>query len=196
MFAGVLMSELAERLNKVLDRVTSDDFLSGRGLGNEIPFHAFDYPPELEFDVREHVRFLEEQIPKRHPSLSVLTINLFELVVDYLKDRRLFDKAVDMQRKKGDEATLKALRAPLDSSKLAKEIHERIESARPSMVFLTGIGSAFPLVRTHNLLNSLHPLMGQTPLVLFYPGQYDGQSLRLFGLLNDRPYYRAFRLVD
>jgi hypothetical protein len=38
--------------------------------------------------------------------------------------------------------------------------------------------------------------MGHTPLVLFYPGIYDGQSLRLFGTLKDKPYYRAFRLVD
>ena len=38
--------------------------------------------------------------------------------------------------------------------------------------------------------------MGSTPLVLFYPGVYDGQSLRLFGTLEDKPYYRAFRLVD
>ncbi len=31
--------------------------------------------------------------------------------------------------------------------------------------------------------------------MLFYPGRYDGQSLRLFGILPDKPYYRAFRLV-
>jgi len=25
--------------------------------------------------------------------------------------------------------------------------------------------------------------------VLFYPGVYEGQSLRLFGILEDKPYY-------
>ena len=55
---------------------------------------------------------------------------------------------------------------------------------------------AYPLLRTHNLLNNLHSVMGSTPLVLFYPGRYDGQTLRLFGMLEDNPYYRAFRLVD
>ena len=190
------MSALEKRLNKVLDRITSDDFLSGRGLGNEIPFHAFDYPPEQELAVREHVCFLQEQIPKKRPGISVLTINLFELLVDYLKERRLFDKAIQMQKKKGDDTTLKALRAPLDAGKIATVLHARIESAAPSMVFLTGVGAAFPLVRTHHLLNSLHPMMGNIPLILFYPGQYDGQSLCLFDVLTDRPYYRAFRLVD
>ena len=37
--------------------------------------------------------------------------------------------------------------------------------------------------------------MGQTPLVLFYPGRYDGQALRLFGKLTNDNYYRAFTLV-
>ncbi|WP_130470523.1 DUF1788 domain-containing protein [Candidatus Magnetaquicoccus inordinatus] len=190
------MSSLTERLNKILDRLTSDDFLSGSGLGNEIPFHAFDYPPQQELAVRDHIRFLEQQIPRKRQELSVLNINLFDLVVTYLQQRGLFDKAVEMQTNRGNPFILDKLKAPLDATKLAKVIHERIQEVQPSMVFLTGIGTAFPLVRTHTLLNSLQPLMGQTPLVLFYPGEYDGQALRLFGLLNERAYYRAFRLVD
>jgi hypothetical protein len=30
---------LHERLNKVLPRVTADEFIAGRGLGNEVAFH-------------------------------------------------------------------------------------------------------------------------------------------------------------
>lgn len=37
---------LTDRLNKILPRVTSDDFLGGAGIGNEIPFYIFDHPPE------------------------------------------------------------------------------------------------------------------------------------------------------
>ena len=37
--------------------------------------------------------------------------------------------------------------------------------------------------------------MGHTPLVMFYPGIYDQQSLSLFGKLPAQNYYRAFRLV-
>ena len=33
---------LTERLNKILPRVIADDFLSGRGIGNEIAFYIFD----------------------------------------------------------------------------------------------------------------------------------------------------------
>lgn len=186
---------LDDRLNAILDRVTSADFLSGRGLGNEVPFYAFDYPPEAEEQVRAHVEFLMEAIPKRKPDLRVARINLLELLIGMVEARGLYEKSLDMQRKKGDDALLKALLAPLAADKVAAELMKRQPVGSCDVLFLTGVGSAYPLIRTHTLLNSLQPLMGATPLVLFYPGRYDGQSLRLFGELGESPYYRAFRLV-
>lgn len=46
---------LEERLNQILPRITSRDFLDSKGLGNEIGFWVFDYPPERELDVRNFV---------------------------------------------------------------------------------------------------------------------------------------------
>ncbi len=48
------MSDLNERLNKILPRITSDEFLSGSGIGNEIAFYIFDYAPEDELKVRDY----------------------------------------------------------------------------------------------------------------------------------------------
>ncbi len=146
--------------------------------------------------IREHIRLLLTQIPKKRPDLRVRHLHLLELTVNHLKDRKLYDKAIALQQKKGDSAALKALKAPLNAEKIA---HVFAATARPEdhdLVLVSGVGGVFPLLRTHNLLNNLHALMRQTPLVLFYPGKYDGQSLRLFGILKDKPYYRAFRLVD
>jgi hypothetical protein len=191
-----MSTDFEQRLDKILDRLTSDDFLHGRGLGNEIPFYAFDYPPEHELAVREHIRFLLEQLPKRRPGLRVAHVNLFGLMVEHLKARGFYDKALQKQRQQGDAALRKALAAPLDAAKLAAVLADQVDPANRDLVLVSGVGSAYPLLRTHNLLNNLHHRMGSTPLVLFYPGVYDGQSLRLFGLLPDKPYYRAFRLVD
>ena len=191
-----MKNDFAQRLNKILDRVTSDDFLHGKGLGNEIPFYAFDYPPERELEVRDHINFLVAQLPKHRPGLRFYHINLFDLIIRQLKSRGFYDKALVLQRKKGDEALLKALAAPLDATKLAKVFADEVKPEEQDLVLVSGVGSAYPLLRTHNLLNNLHHRMGSTPLVLFYPGVYDGQSLRLFGILPDKPYYRAFRLVD
>lgn len=38
------MSDVQSRLDKIRQRITSQEFLKGRGLGNDVPFYAFDYP--------------------------------------------------------------------------------------------------------------------------------------------------------
>jgi hypothetical protein len=189
------MSDLNERLNKILPRVTSDDFLCGSGIGNEIAFYIFDYPPEDELRVRDFLRTLLDHLPKQKHGLRVRHVNLFDFVLDYLEGRKLLDKAIQMQREKGDEALKKALAGPLHESKLGALFAEAARPDQHDLVIVSGVGSVWPLLRTHSLLNNLHAVMGKTPLVMFYPGRYDGQSLRLFGKLKNNNYYRAFKLV-
>ena len=189
------MTSLTERLNEILPRLVSDEFLSGTGIGNEIAFYVFDYPPEDELRVREHVAFLADQIPMQRAGLRVAHVNLFDFVLDYLRARKLLDKALQMQREKGDAALLKALAGPLHEGKVAAYFAEVAQPQAHDVILVSGAGSVWPLLRSHTLLNNLHPVMGTTPLVLFYPGRYDGQSLRLFGKLKSNNYYRAFKLV-
>ena len=190
------MSEpLNERLNKILPRLVSPEFLSGRGLGNEIAFYIFDYPPEDELLVRDYLRTLLDHLPLQKPGLRVNHVNLFDLVLAYLTQRQLLDKAIQMQAQKGDEAVRKALAGPLHETKLARHFVDVVQPQAHDLVLLSGVGSVWPLLRSHTLLNNLQPVMGQVPLVVFYPGRYDGQSLRLFGKLKNNNYYRAFKLV-
>ncbi|MBT6419383.1 MAG: DUF1788 domain-containing protein [Gammaproteobacteria bacterium] len=186
---------LTDRLNQILPTITTTDFLSGKGLGNEIAFYIFDYDPEEELQIREHINFLLAQIPKTAPDLKVTHINLFDLILDYLKERKLLDKALQMQQQKGDAAVQKALAAPLHASKLLPLFEKAAAPEENDLVLVSGVGNVYPLLRTHSLLNNLHPIMGQTPLVLFFPGKYDGQALKLFGSLQDDNYYRAFKLI-
>jgi hypothetical protein len=203
------MSEvLTERLNKILPRITSDEFLSGSGIGNEIAFYIFDYAPEDELRVREHIDFLLEHIPRQKPNLHFTHINLLDFVLDYLKNRNLLDKALKLQLEKGDDALKGALASPLHPEKLAPLFCEVARPGQNKLVLVSGVGSVYPLIRTSSLLNNLQKVMGTTPLVLFYPGKYDHLTLRLFGKLSlsaytdgvqksKKPehYYRAFRLV-
>ena len=186
---------LDERLDQILPKITSKDFLEGKGLGNEISFWVFDYLPQDELAVRKHIDFLMVQIPKQRPDLKVAHINLFDLLIDYLRDRKLLDKAIDMQKAKGDEALMRALAAPLHGKNIAAFLVRQHPPQELDLMLMSGVGSAYPLLRSHNLLNNLHPVMGETPLVLFYPGAYDGQALSLFGQIKQDNYYRAFKLV-
>lgn len=187
---------LEERLNQILPRITSRDFLDSKGLGNEIGFWVFDYPPERELDVRNFVAgTVLPALAKQSPPIHVATVNLLQLVTDLLEERKLLDKTLEMQKTKGDDSTLAALRSVLKEDKLAQKIAKEHDIAQLDVLILTGVGSVYPMLRTHTLLSALHPIMGTTPLLMFFPGRYDGHSLRLFNTLAEDHYYRAFRLV-
>lgn len=186
---------ISERLNQVVNRLLSKELLSNSGLGNEIGFYIFDYSPSDELVVREFIGTITHQIKKRNAALRFTHINLFEAIIQYLKDRKILDKAYDLQKNKGDGELQKALKGPLHEQKIAKYLVSLAPPDENDLVILSGVGSAYPLLRSHTLLNSLHPLMNSTPLVMFYPGHFDGQGLRLFGKLKENNYYRAFRLV-
>ena len=203
-----MSDSLNERLNQILPRVTSDDFLSGDGIGNEIAFYIFDYPPEEELRVRKFLNDLPKDIQHRKRELRVKHLNLFDFVLDYLKNRKLLDKAIQMQREKGDDALKKALAGPLHPEKLLPFFAEAMQPQQHDLVILSGVGSVYPLLRTSSLLSNLQRIMGSTPLVMFYPGKYDQLTLRLFGKLTlsasfegegkakkSEHYYRAFKLV-
>jgi len=190
-----MTDSLDERLNKALDRLLDPNLLGGRGIGNEIGFYVFDYPAERELYVRGRVAALAQDIGRKRPNLRVAHVNLFDLIVGHLQERGLLEKAIALQKAKGDAALRSALAAPLHAQRLAEVLVTKADPASHNLVLLSGVGAAYPMVRSHNLLNGLHAVMGETPLVMFYPGRFDGQTLHLFDRVQDENYYRAFRLV-
>ena len=187
---------LDERLNQILPRITSRDFLDSKGLGNEIGFWIFDYPPEREMDVRGFLSgTVLPALGKHVPTIRADAVDLLKLVTDLLEERNLLDKAMEMQKNKGDDSTLAALRSVLKEDKIAQKIASQYDIANLDLLVLSGVGAVYPMLRTHTLLSALHPIMGNTPLLMFFPGRYDGHSLRLFNTLAEDHYYRAFRLV-
>jgi hypothetical protein len=187
---------LEERLNQILPRITSKDFLDSKGLGNEIGFWIFDYPPEREMDVRGFLSgTVLPALGKQVPPIKADSVDLLKLVTDLLEERNLLDKAMEMQKNKGDDSALSALRSVLKEDKIAQKIASQHDIANLDLLVLSGVGAVYPMLRTHTLLSALHPIMGNTPLLMFFPGRYDGHSLRLFNTLAEDHYYRAFRLV-
>jgi hypothetical protein len=183
---------LKERLNNVNRKLESEQFLASSGVGNELAFYIFDYPPECELEIRHFVDHSLHYLAKKN--IKVSHVNLFDMVIKYLEKRKLLNLVLKKDRLKSDGEILKALQAPLHEQKLAKAFVEMADPTNHQLVLMTGIGTSWPLVRSHTLLNALHPVMGGTPLVIFFPGRYDTMYLTLFGKL-DRRYYRAFPLM-
>lgn len=193
----MMTADFEQRLNQVLPRLLSADVLDNRGAGGEIGFWIFDYPPEREMDMRLWLDdVIVPGIQKQRPELRYAVVDLFQEVIALLQERKLLDKAYDMQLKKGDDALLASLRSVLKEDRLAARLVEKHDVAQLDLLIIRGVGAVYPMLRTHTLLSALHPHMRETPLLMFYPGRYDGLSLKLFNKLSDDNYYRAFRLVS
>ena len=65
-------------------------------------------------------------------------------------------------------------------------------------VFLYGIGSMFPFLRTSVFLSGYEEFneTSKYKIIVFYPGESEGNTFSLFGKINDRHTYRAILLIN
>ncbi|OQA14838.1 MAG: hypothetical protein BWY64_03088 [bacterium ADurb.Bin363] len=115
-------------------------------------------------------------------------------MLDLLKSKNIFHKVAPVERDKGEKELRKALFPLLKAENFTKIIKQKVEGY--NLVFLTGIGKVWPLVRSHTILNNLHHVLDKIPLIMFFPGRYDRVELQLFGKFRDDNYYRAFKLIE
>ena len=186
-----------ENLNKKFDHlfkvISKQGFLNKESLGGEIPFFISAYNAKQEIQVRESIVLLKNKLSNH--GIEVLEINLFELSCDLLESNGGLERMYMVERAKGSQKFLRALQSALNIHEvLLPKIREIIESSNSQVYFLTGIGLVFPFIRSHNILNNLQSVAKESPTVAFFPGDYNGHTLNLFGLLKDDNYYRAFNI--
>ena len=189
--------EFNERLDKIWDRISDQDFLANRGVANEVRYYVFDYEPCNELIIRDKIKALKKQNNPDADGFRILEFDLYEMVISILEEKGYIDKCVKFEEQKGMEylytAVTKMLRLTNDDNLIVNRILEN--TPENAVVFLTGVGKVFPFVRSHNVLNNLHQVLDSVPVVMFYPGTWNGQSLSLFGTITDGNYYRAFPLI-
>ena len=186
-----------ENLNKKFDHlfkvISKQGFLNKESLGGEIPFFISAYNAKQEIQVRESISLLKNKLSNH--GIEVLEINLFELSCELLELNGGLERMCMVERAKGSQKFLRALQSALNIHEvLLPKIREIIESSNSQVYFLTGIGLVFPFIRSHNILNNLQSVAKESPTVAFFPGDYNGHTLNLFGLLKDDNYYRAFNI--
>lgn len=189
---------LARRLNQVFGRVTNPEFLASKGLANEIAYHIFDYPARDEKQLREHLPKLWKELERHQPPIHFQHFDLYEEMLNYLDHRNLLHRVLDIDQVQTDTEVLKKVRSAVNEEKLTRYLSEHYDLEAQQLIFLSGAGKVRPVIRCSALLTRLHSLTGKTPVVLFFPGDYDGASFRIFGETgesSDSNYYRAFRLI-
>lgn len=192
------MNSLDQRLDKAEAIIAQPSFRQNKGLGNEVGYYVFDYPAEQELQVRERVEYIRKKNENSTDGFRVIVFDLYEIIIGILKEKGYLEKCFEFERSKGFDRVSKSvgnmLRISASDSLIVNYISDN--TLPNSVIFLTGVGKCYPILRSHKVLNNLHQVIDNVPVVMFYPGKYDGQELVLFGEIKDDNYYRAFKLVD
>jgi len=186
-----------ERLDALTLAIQQKSFIENRGLGNEIGFYIFDYEPRYELVVREYIDFIKQKFKDGINGYKIKEFDLYEIMITILDEKGYLEKNFEMESQKGSEyifnATRKALRLTGKDDLIVQYIRKNIEDR--DIIFLTGVGKAWPIIRSHTVLNNLHSVIEHIPLVMFFPGTFNGRGLVLLDEIDDGNYYRAFRLI-
>ncbi|MDD4493585.1 MAG: DUF1788 domain-containing protein [Eubacteriales bacterium] len=192
------MDTLDQRLDKAEEMIKKPSFRQNKGLGNEVGYYIFDYPAEQELQVRERIEYIRKKNENSTDGFNVVVFDLYEIIIKTLKEKGYLEKCFEFEKSKGFDRVIKSIGNVLRVTAADSLIVNYIKDNTPknSVVFITGIGKCFPILRSHSVLNNLHQVIDNVPVVMFYPGKYDGQELVLFSEIKDDNYYRAFKLVD
>lgn len=185
----------------LLDVMSGKRFLQMEGLSNEVPFFIYPYDPEDALKVAEAKKRIKNKLATEH-GISVREVNLYDLCVELLKERGVWERVLALEFDQGKDDFREALQGMLDPQlHIAPAIRSKIEDGDFDIFFLTGIGEVFPFIRSHNVLNNLQSVVTGKPMLMFFPGRYEqsdtlGSSLVLFGRLKDDQYYRAKNILE
>ncbi len=189
----MLNENLDLKFEHIYKIISGDSFLKMESLGGEIPFFISAYNPKQYNDVENHVQALKNRLVNK--GIDVLELNLYDISLEILGERNILQKILNSEEKLPKEKFIEVLQGPLDiETNLVPHIAGLINNSDSKIVFITGIGLVFPFIRSHTILYNVQKIIKKVPALIFFPGEYNGNSLELFGLLKDDNYYRAFNI--
>lgn len=181
--------EFEKKLSKIELRIKDSSF--------KTDYYIFDYDPEHELKVRKEVKYLKDKYNNSSFGFKIVEFDLYEVILDILKSKNYLEKTFEFEKKKGRKITKRAitnmLKLSSSSNLIVNYIKERYTP--DSIIFITGVGKAYPLLRSHNVLNNLSEQVDDVPVIMFFPGKYSGLDLVLFNTLKDSNFYKAQPLI-
>ena len=194
------MPTIPEIFKRVLPILQNRSLLDLSLAGVEVPFYICPYDASKQVEMDDMVKLLVSRLASI--GVPVLEINLFNLLLDCMKKNDDLEWELEHEQERSREEMLSELQGILDvETEIVPAIRELREVTPHKLLFLTGIGACYPVLRAHVLLNNLFTAVTDVSLVLFFPGEYcqvpgSGATLELFGRFRGDGYYRAFNLLE
>lgn len=185
------MNNLKERLDLLKNRIQSRDFLEGKGLSNEVNISMFCYDAADEMTVRQ---FVEQLSTDQSVKCNLKVCDLYEIYLSLCEDLDILDAIPDMEESDGSIFLLEQLHSAIGNESFIEKM-QYSEHKLGDVIMLTGVGEVFPFMRVHKLLEAMQPYFSDVPIIVMYPGKFDGHSMQLFNKLKPNDYYRAFNVI-
>lgn len=191
--------KLDEHFQRLIQKIQEPDFQKNKGLSNEVGYYIFTYDVKDTLTIRNKLDDLMYSRLARKIHLKVF--DLYDIMLDSIKrlkdiaDDDPFEMIKQMEHQGGIAKVIQQINNLMqmdeNENDIVKYIQKRMDDQR-AVIFITGVGKVYPLIRAHKVLNTMHQVLDQNPVVMFYPGDYDELNLQIFGETNDQNYYRAF----
>lgn len=185
------MSNMKERLDHLRTEIQKADFLDGKGLSNEVNIRIFCYDAADEMTVQHFVNQIKTD---QTISCRIIECNLYKTFLAICDDLDITDAIPEMEEADGGLFLLEQLHCAISEGEFIEKI-QYSPHERGDLLILTGVGDVFPFMRVHALLEALQPYFSDIPILVMYPGTFDGHSLKLFDRLQPNDYYRAFNMI-
>lgn len=183
---------IMQELDRIKDRISNPSFLRNEGLSNEVGIHVFCYEPKDELVVQNYIHRLKSEA---NTPYRIIECDLYEIFLSLLEDKRVLKSVEGLEDKRGKEYLLSQLQKIATPDAFLARMNYTPHVKGQDVLFMTGIGKIHPFMRSHKMLDSMQHLFEDIPIVMFYPGTFNGQTLSLFGEFLDGHYYRAFNLL-
>lgn len=185
------MLNIMEDLDKVTIRLSEENFLSNKGLSNEVGIHVFCYSPEDEPVVSYFFKKLKDD---KNTKFNLIECDLYKIFISICEDKRIIKSIPVQEERRGSEFLLSQLQKVATPEafveKMKYEPHQYGD-----ILLITGVGKVYPFMRSHKILDNIQHIFADIPILMLYPGTFNGQDLDLFGKFLDGHYYRAFNLI-
>lgn len=185
------MIETKERLDNLRDLIQEPDFLEGKGLSNEVNIRIFCYDADDEMMVQH---FMNKLVTDQSLGCNLIECNLYKIFLEICDELDITDAIPEMEEADGDAFLLEQLHSAVGEGEFINKI-QYSPHEKGDVLLLMGVGDVFPFMRVHILLEALQPYFSDIPILVMYPGEFDGHQLKLFKRLKPNEYYRAFNVI-
>ena len=188
---------LNQRLEILRTKLSNVNNLNKNNVGGDMKFFIFDFNPKDEMRVRDEVQ------KAINANAEIVSFDLYEMMLEIIKENGYFETIKNMESEYEKELLLVEVFQPMlaleqTGNEILNRFKHRVADDGKHIVLINGVGKAYPIIRSHTILNNLQSIFKRNPVVMMYPGRFSARKghLKLFDRLLDDNYYRATPIIE